>query len=407
MSPGRRLTRADWRQIAAGLAQALDYAAIGRRLGRPTSTVSREVARNGGPAAIARNWHSSRRPTLIGKAERPRQRGAATDGDRAPAAHALGLRQMCALQSSRSPAGWYVGELLSFTGQGLVKVTSAGGVRAGTVIRSRRGTRPHRHAASRRVASMIGDTFTMRNDLDQIEAALVGTPLAGLPIGHGPSGTVLVADIDPNRLHEAWQIADALAPVIGRLPVMVTDDFGDTLRIRPEPEPGPSESELRAFAEVAESSDPWLVYRHYSEDDEVDEGEVEDYARGMAGVDLDLTALVSDVALPAPRQALERALYDRLLADVDLYAQVLGNVRFVTQTDYWYTPNSVLLMLLPTSDVRSSGYWVDFFGAPTREYQRTLAEALAQWRHRWDARLVASWGGHHAAVPGGSSPGTG
>jgi hypothetical protein len=110
----------------------------------------------------------------------------------------------------------------------------------------------------------------------------------------------------------------------------------------------------------------------------------------MAGVDL--TALVSDVALPTPRQALERALYDRLLADADPYAQVLGSVRFVTQTDYWYTPDSVLLMLLPTSDVRSSGYWVDFYGALTREYQQKLAEVLAQWHHRWDARLVASWG---------------
>ncbi|MFG1659967.1 DUF4253 domain-containing protein [Micromonospora chersina] len=110
----------------------------------------------------------------------------------------------------------------------------------------------------------------------------------------------------------------------------------------------------------------------------------------MAGVDL--TALVSDVALPTERQVLERTLYDRLLADADLYARVSARVRFVTQTDYWYTPNSVLLMLLPTSDVRSSGYWVDFWGAPTSEYQRRLAEVLAQWRRRWDARLVASWG---------------
>lgn len=239
-------------------------------------------------------------------------------------------------------------------------------------------------------ASMIGDTFTVRNDLDQIAAAFLGTPLAGLPIGHGPSGTVLVADIDPERLHEAWQAAEALVPVLGRRPVMVTDDFDDTLRIRPEPEPGPSKSELRAFAEAAESSEPWLTYRHYSEDDEVDEGEVEYYARGLAGADL--TALVSDVALPAPRQTLERALYDRLLADADLHARVLGSVRFVTQTDYWYTPDGVLLMLVPTSDVRSSAYWVDFYGAPTRQCQRRLAEVLAQWRDRWDARLVASWG---------------
>jgi hypothetical protein len=39
--------------------------------------------------------------------------------------------------------------------------------------------------------------------------------------------------------------------------------------------------------------------------------------------------------------------------------------------------------------VRSSAYWVDFYGA---DDQQTLAEALAQWRNRWDARLVASWG---------------
>ncbi|ANZ21079.1 Helix-turn-helix domain [Streptomyces noursei ATCC 11455] len=48
--PGRRLTRAERQQIAAGLAQRLNYADIARRLDRPTSTVSREVARNGGPA---------------------------------------------------------------------------------------------------------------------------------------------------------------------------------------------------------------------------------------------------------------------------------------------------------------------------------------------------------------------
>ena len=42
-----RLTIADRRVIAAGLAEGLAHAEIARRLGRPTSTVSREVARNG------------------------------------------------------------------------------------------------------------------------------------------------------------------------------------------------------------------------------------------------------------------------------------------------------------------------------------------------------------------------
>ncbi|RAO48551.1 hypothetical protein GAR06_01412 [Micromonospora saelicesensis] len=236
---------------------------------------------------------------------------------------------------------------------------------------------------------MTGKAADVRDDLNQIEAAFLGTPLAGLPIGHGPSGTILVADVDPDRLHEVWQAAEALVPVIGRRPVMVTDDFDD-LTIRSEPEQGPSESELRAFVEAAASSEPWLAHRHYSEDQQVDEDEIGFYARGTTGVDL--TDLVPDVVLPTPRPVLERALYDRLLADADLHAQVLGNVRLVTQTDYWYTPDSVLLMLLPTSDVRGSAYWVDFYGALTEEDRQQLAEVLAQWRHRWDARLVASWG---------------
>ncbi|WSV51652.1 helix-turn-helix domain-containing protein [Streptomyces decoyicus] len=44
------MTYEDRRRIAAWLAEGLGYAEIGRRLGRPTSTISREVAHNGAPA---------------------------------------------------------------------------------------------------------------------------------------------------------------------------------------------------------------------------------------------------------------------------------------------------------------------------------------------------------------------
>ena len=47
--PGGRLTHDDRRQIGAGLTDGLGYAEIARILDRPTSTISREVARNGGP----------------------------------------------------------------------------------------------------------------------------------------------------------------------------------------------------------------------------------------------------------------------------------------------------------------------------------------------------------------------
>ena len=47
--PGGRLTQQERQQIALGLADGLAYAEIGRRIDRPTSTITREVMRNGGP----------------------------------------------------------------------------------------------------------------------------------------------------------------------------------------------------------------------------------------------------------------------------------------------------------------------------------------------------------------------
>ncbi|UUV34811.1 helix-turn-helix domain-containing protein [Amycolatopsis roodepoortensis] len=66
--PGRRLTHDERGQIASGLSAGLTYAEIARRLGRPKSTVIREVARNGGAhryragqAQQATRWRARRR----------------------------------------------------------------------------------------------------------------------------------------------------------------------------------------------------------------------------------------------------------------------------------------------------------------------------------------------------------
>jgi hypothetical protein len=48
---GGRLSRQDRQQIALGLADGLAFAEIARCLDRPTSTITREVTRNGGPTA--------------------------------------------------------------------------------------------------------------------------------------------------------------------------------------------------------------------------------------------------------------------------------------------------------------------------------------------------------------------
>ncbi|CAM4453594.1 helix-turn-helix domain-containing protein [Nocardia ninae] len=79
--PGGRLTQDDRRQIAEGIAEGLGYAEIARQLNRPTSTVSREVIRNGGPG----RYHPGRahRATEL-RARRHRSRGASAES--APAA---------------------------------------------------------------------------------------------------------------------------------------------------------------------------------------------------------------------------------------------------------------------------------------------------------------------------------
>jgi DNA-binding transcriptional ArsR family regulator len=78
--PGGRLTQRERQQIALGLADDLTYAEIARRLDRPTSTVTREVMRNGGPAGYRADLaqHATERRAR-------RQRQAAPRGPQAPA----------------------------------------------------------------------------------------------------------------------------------------------------------------------------------------------------------------------------------------------------------------------------------------------------------------------------------
>lgn len=54
--PGGRLSYEDRRRIASGMAEGLGYAEVARRIDRPTSTVSREVTRNGGPAGYRADY---------------------------------------------------------------------------------------------------------------------------------------------------------------------------------------------------------------------------------------------------------------------------------------------------------------------------------------------------------------
>ncbi|WP_412544274.1 helix-turn-helix domain-containing protein [Longispora sp. K20-0274] len=81
--PGGRLTQQERQQIALGMADGLAYAEIARRIDRPTSTVTREVMRNGGPTgyraeaahrATERRAHR-RRPVAPGGVRPPQAYG--------------------------------------------------------------------------------------------------------------------------------------------------------------------------------------------------------------------------------------------------------------------------------------------------------------------------------------------
>jgi DNA-binding transcriptional ArsR family regulator len=82
--PGGRLTQPERQQIALGLADGLAYAEIARRVDRPTSTITREVTRNGGPMsyradlahrASERRAHRRRHPAAQGRQAAPQAHG--------------------------------------------------------------------------------------------------------------------------------------------------------------------------------------------------------------------------------------------------------------------------------------------------------------------------------------------
>src|SRR5215469_6821448 len=77
--PGGRLTQQERQQIALGLAEDLAYAEIARRVDRPTSTITREVMRNGGPTAYradlahrATEHRARRRTQAVPRGPQPR-----------------------------------------------------------------------------------------------------------------------------------------------------------------------------------------------------------------------------------------------------------------------------------------------------------------------------------------------
>jgi predicted transcriptional regulator len=78
--PGSRLTDEDRGRIAGWLADGLSCAEMARRLGRPTSTITREVDRNGGPERYRADRAAAATRRRAARLGRPAPRPAAVRG---------------------------------------------------------------------------------------------------------------------------------------------------------------------------------------------------------------------------------------------------------------------------------------------------------------------------------------
>ncbi|MEV0145471.1 MULTISPECIES: MarR family transcriptional regulator [unclassified Nonomuraea] len=108
--PGGRLTQPERRRIAAGLAEGLSYSEIARGLRRPASTVTREIARNGGPsdyqpdrAHLATERRARRRKPGAPASARPSPTPAAAHGRDPEAVDGLARRLAALLVTTGLP----------------------------------------------------------------------------------------------------------------------------------------------------------------------------------------------------------------------------------------------------------------------------------------------------------------
>jgi DNA-binding transcriptional ArsR family regulator len=180
--PGGRLTGQDRRHIAESLAEGLGYAEIGRRLGRPASTIMREVTRNGGPEGYAADraqeatLHRARRDGRPRAAAPPvadgghgRDPGAVEDFTRSFAD--LLIQQGMPRMAARVMACLYVTDSGSLTAAELVerlRVSPASVSHAVTFLEEQGMLRRERVAGARRERYVADDEVWLRTILASV-----------------------------------------------------------------------------------------------------------------------------------------------------------------------------------------------------------------------------------------------
>jgi hypothetical protein len=165
----------------------------------------------------------------------------------------------------------------------------------------------------------------------EVAEVLVSSLLGGLPTGHGPGGTILIREVPSAGLVDAWQAAYDAVSATGRWPVMVTDHLGDELRILSRRDPAaPTSTDLLALDQIARTRDPWARFP-VRDNDVLAADDTELVQHGITGPHLG-----DDVLREAPPSTTERQLgrwvYERVLADPGLSAEVATRVRPFLQT---------------------------------------------------------------------------
>jgi hypothetical protein len=216
----------------------------------------------------------------------------------------------------------------------------------------------------------------------EMKKELAGIGLNGL-VKEGPGDVVLVDGIDAEDLLSQWRRARSLVAVTGRWPVAVMLDYlssGDDLFIG-EPEA----ADLIELDRSARSEDPWKDISVW----QVDSLEEAYAVTSVNGLDL-RAQIAREMTFPAEEAAVDRWVYDRILADPAQRARELASAAGLTTTRNWFVPDSAALVLLPTTLPWLAPAWLSYFGDLEDDWG--TAAALYQWNERWGAELVANWG---------------
>lgn len=193
--PGGRLTQRERQQIAQGLAGDLAYAEIARRLNRPTSTITREVMRNGGPNAyraglahLATRRRTHRRRQTAPQPPRPRERDEAAVREYEELFAANFMRTGMPAMTSRVLACLNISDTGSLTAAELaqrLQVSPASISKAITVLENQSQVRRERDE-NRRERYIVDDDVwyqsmmaSARNTADLVELARQGVDVLG------------------------------------------------------------------------------------------------------------------------------------------------------------------------------------------------------------------------------------